>query len=124
MVFNNIFITSPPLSYVRSGGINLSDGTTKFAGVHGYYWSELSAFSDFAGAQILSITGIEISAANKGTRWVAFPVLLFFLARFFKKYEAKETNSTSVIPISSAWSFQKNQAEEIGISTGKALERA
>ncbi len=71
-------IASPPLSFVRSGGVNLSYGSLRGFGFDGYGWSSISvAFTSVTSATAydlhLNASGIG-SSHGPNARWVGFPI--------------------------------------------------
>lgn len=66
-------IISPPLSYVRSGNIELFSGTLNDAGIFGHVWSEIVKSSQY-NASSLEIGRSSVNALGDRFRYYPFPV--------------------------------------------------
>ncbi len=71
-------IASPPLSFVRSGGVALDYGSLRRFGLNGYGWSSISvAFTSVTSATAYALafnaSGVYPSD-GPNARWVGFPI--------------------------------------------------
>ena len=73
-----IISPSPPLSFVRSGVVDLYNGSSKYVGRDGYNWGSFSTAFDSiitAAAYFLDIPpSYVLPSHGPGNRWTGFPI--------------------------------------------------
>ncbi len=60
------------MTFVRSGGVDISDGFTNVVGYHGYYWSRTSRSS--TNAYNLNFDSSTVNPSNNNNRWGGRPL--------------------------------------------------